>query len=240
MKRKRNIVNKTTKKYKCRFRECKDFTDKINEIFCIEHRKYVTNIQNSDEIFYSTQHTLEIPYDICVYILIMNIPHLNIIRQNIPKENSKTTYGMNNIDAMMMLAQELTLLSDFEMRDIHIYMSRISLISNKIKDLFEKYISPLYSKIFVLDCDNIKIPTRNSLYEEGNNDIREHIILLTKNNPSGQFLWNDMNLEIMKYYTMKRKIMQLQSEVRKAKSESQKKKNEIYLNLIQKTKKISS
>jgi len=235
MKRKRD--SGTSKKFKCRFRGCKGFTANSIEFFCIEHRKYITKIQNAEEIFYSIQNTLEIASDICVYILIMNIPHIDKIKQNI-NENSKTM-RMINTEKRNSLEKEIKLLSKSDILDIHIYIFNVSLISKTIEREFKNTISFLYNKIFVLDGDNMVISYRNKTFPEyGGKSIMSNCALLAKNNKNGEFIWNDCNKDIMEYYKLHMNALHIQSEATKAKNTAEKKRDEIYLNLISKTKAV--
>jgi hypothetical protein len=212
MKRKRESINK---KLKCRFKGCKGFRENDNnEFFCNEHRKYITKIQNADEIFYSTINTLYIPEDISVYIFMMNIPHLNKINQPI-NENS---------------------LSNRNMRDIHNYFFNIYLISKTIQTEFKKAIASLYNKIFVLDTNNAVISYRNKTFSEyGGKSIMTNCALLAKSK-NGIFIWNECNLAIIEYYKLQGDATHLQAEATKAKNIAEKKRDEIYLDLISKSK----
>lgn len=236
MKRKRSsgLVNK---KLKCRFRGCKDFRDNDdNEFFCDKHRKFITKIQNADEIFYSTENILYIPEDISVYIFIMNIPHIDKINQTI-NEHSVTT-RMFILNKMTGLEKLINSLSKSNIKDIQNYFFSISLISKTIQTEFKKAVAPLYNKIFVLDDNNAVISHRNKTFSEyGGKSIMENCVLLAKNN-NGEFIWNDCNLNIIEYYKLNMNATYLQNEATKAKNKADQKRDEIYLDLISKTKSV--
>jgi len=156
MKRKRDSGNK---KLKCRFKGCKGFSD--NDFFCNQHREFVTKIQNADEIFYSTENTLYITEDISIYIFMMNIPHIDKIKQSINEHS--VTERMWNSEKRTGLEEKIESLSYSNMRDIHNYFLKISLISKTIQTEFKKSVSLLYNKIFVLDTKNAVISYRNNL-----------------------------------------------------------------------------
>ncbi len=236
MKRKR--VNEI-KKYKCRFRGCKCFRDNVNEFFCKEHREYVIKIQNADDIFYSVQNTLYIPEEISVYIFILNVPHLDIIRQII-NENSRTR-RMINIDLTRKTGQKeaIRVLSRSDIRDIHKYIFDISLISKIIEKKFKDAFSKLYHQIFVLDSDNMVIPYRNKAFREyGGKNIMTDCALLAKSNKDGEFKWTGCAPDIVEYYKLRLNALHIQAEATKAKNIAEKKRDEIYLDLISKTKTV--